>query len=230
MVLPAKSIYERICDAVALRSNEQYTEAYQLFDNLAKDIPSDPFFRQQMALCIYKQRPLNMDTLDKALSILAPLSDTIDPETNGLTGAIYKRRFEFTQSQEDIDMAINSYKKAYHIYGDYYTGENYAFCLLLKRSISQDDKEKDELKIISIYIYREVYKNNKNFDVREINTEYEIWTLATLAACSVVLNNQEDYKRYESLFLSKATSMMKTSYQEQMGKLRKMLNSKATMR
>lgn len=219
-----KPLYERIREAVGLKNKENYAAAFPLFESLATDIPYDPFFKQQMALCTYKQaNPSTLELLDKAYSILEPLADTIDPETNGLIGAIYKRRFEITNAQEDIDRSINAYRKAYGIYADNYNGENYAFCLLLKSSICHDETEKNELTVVSKHVYREVYERYKDFDEKEVNTEYELWVIASLAACAKVLKLQESYGKFESFFLSKSTSMMISSYKEQMEKLDKLL-------
>ena len=214
-----KPIFERIKEATDLLQKERYAEALILFEALSNDIQSDPYFKQQMALCTYKQDESSVDCLDKAYSILQPMSETIDPETNGLIGAIFKRRFELTHSDEDIDKAITSYKKAYNIFGDNYTGENYAYCLMLKSSSCSTREEKDELKIMAKYTYREIFKKYKDFAEDEINTKYEKWILASLAACCLALGKQEAFKKYDEIFLSKADKMMKTSYNQQMDKL-----------
>lgn len=220
----SKPIYERIKEATDLRKQEKYADAFVLFEALSKDIPSDPYFLQQMALCTYKQDQASVDLLDKAYHILEPMAETIDPETNGLIGAIFKRRFEITNAWEDIDKAVNSYKKAYNIYADTYNGENYAFCLLLAASVCSEEEQKEELKVLSRHIYREVFEANKDFAEEEINTDYEKWILASLAASSKVLNKHELYEKYEGLFLSKADKMMKSSYRKQMEQLTKLLN------
>ena len=219
-----KPIFERIKEAVDLRRKEHYPEAYVLFEALNKDIPSDPYFKQQMALCTYKQDESSLELLNKAYAILEPMSGTVDPETNGLIGAIFKRRFEITNAQEDINKAVNSYKKAYNIYADNYNGENYAFCLLLAASICSEKDQEEELKILSRHVYREIFEANKVFAEEEINTEYEKWILASLAASALVLNKQDLYKKYEELFLSKADKMMKSSYKHQMELLIKLIN------
>ena len=222
-----KSIYERIKEATELRRKERYTEAFSLFESLSKDIPSDPYFIQQMALCTYKaEEPVTIETLDKAYNIISPISKTINPETNGLIGAIFKRRFLLTKAQSDIDRAINAYKKAYSIFNDYYTGENYAFCLLKKSAIVSETDEKEELKIISKHVYREIFEMySKDVLEEEINTEYELWMMATLSSCSLVLQKIEAHKKYECLFLSKADKMKKTSYLQQKEQLIELMRS-----
>lgn len=221
----SKPIYERISDASNMRKKEHYAEAYEMFEALSKDIPSDPYFKQQMALCTYKQDETSIELLDKAYSILEPMAETVDPETNGLIGAIFKRRFEITKAHEDIDKAVNSYKKAYNIYADNYNGENYAFCLLLAASVCIEAEQKEELKVLSRHVYREIFEANKDFVEEEVNTDYEKWIIASLAASAKVLNKQELYEKYEGLFLSKADKMMKSSYRQQMEQLTKLLNN-----
>lgn len=220
-----KPVYERIKEATDLRRKEKYAEAYILFEALAKDIPSDPYFIQQMALCTYKQgQPSPMEALKRAYDIIKPISESIDPETNGLLGAIFKRQFKLSQNIEDIDKAINAYKKAYSLYNDYYNGENYAFCLLVKANACKDEEECSELKTVSRHTYREIFNLYNSYVEEEINTEYEIWMLGTLSACSLVLQKADTHNKLESLFLSKATKMMQTSYFEQKENLLNLLN------
>lgn len=220
----SKPLYERIKEASDLRRKAKYEEASQLFAKLTEEIPSDPYFRQQMALCTYKTaKPSPIESLEKALSILDPIANTVDPDTNGLMGAIYKRKFYITKEAIDIDKAIAYYKKSYSLFADYYNGENYAYCLLLKASEMVECEEKAELKIVAKHIYREVLENNKDYVEDEVNTDYEIWTLATLASCSLVLNNNEDNRKYESAFWGKADKMMKASYLEQKERLIELL-------
>ena len=217
-------VYERIKQATDLRKKEQYAEAYEMFKALSKDIPSDPYFIQQMALCTYKQaQPGEIGQLEEAYKILQPISEAIDPETNGLLGAIFKRRFKITKNKEDIDQAIRAYKKAFILFNDYYNGENYASCLLLKASICKSEDEQLELKAVSKHTYREIYDSYSNFVEDEINTEYEVWMIGTLSACALVLQKTETFKKLDTLFSSKANKMMKTSYGEQMGELVELL-------
>ena len=219
-----KPIFERIKEATDLKKKEKYKEAFALFEELAKDIPSDPFFKQQMALCTYKQDlPSTIESLEKAYRILEPISETIDPETNGLIGAIYKRRFGITNQPDDIDRAIVAYRKAYNIYADNYTGENYSFCLLLKAASCADKTESEELKIIAKHTYREIFDKYKDFVEEEVNTEYEVWVMASLAASSLVLDKKDMHEKYEGIFFAKADQMMKSSYKEQKDKLIELL-------
>lgn len=219
-----KPIYERIKEATDLRRQAKFEGAIALFEELSKDIPSDPYFKQQLALCTYKSaKPSPMEALNKALDILTPLSESIDPETNGLLGAIYKRKFFVTNDEKYLTKAIYCYKKAYNLFDDYYNGENYAFCLLLQSTLTKSKEESREFYAMAKHLYREIYEANIEVVEEEVNTEYEVWLLATLATCALVINKKEQYEKYESLFLAKANKMMKSSYSIQNKRLLKIL-------
>lgn len=217
-------LYKRIKEATDLRRMKHFEEAYGLFKKLSEEIPSDPYFKQQMALCAYKsKKPSEAESLDLAESILKPINETIDPETNGLLGAVFKRKFFITGLKDYLEEAIKYYKQSYNLFVDYYTGENYAFCLLLKASKEEDTEVKEELRAIARHIYREVYNSFKSYNEEEVNTEYEIWQIASLASCTLALGKEDDSKKYEISFLEKADAMMKSSYFEQKVKLLELL-------
>ena len=219
-----KPLYKRIKEATDLRRGKHFKEAYDLFKKLSEEISSDPYFRQQMALCAYKsKKPSEAESLDLAESILKPICETIDPETNGLLGAIYKRKFFITGLSYNLEKAIKYYKQSYNLFADYYTGENYAFCLLLKASKEENTEIKEELKSTAKYTYREVYDSFKSYNEDEVNTEYEIWQIASLASCTLVLGKEVESKKYENSFMEKADTMMKSSYFEQKNKLVELL-------
>lgn len=220
-------LYKRIKEATDLRRIEHFEEAYSLYKKLSDEIPSDPYFKQQMALCAYKsKKPSETESLDLAESILKPISEAIDPETNGLLGAIFKRKFFITGIRDYLEEAIKYYKQSYNLFADYYTGENYAFCLLLKASKEEEPEVKEELGAIAKHIYREVYNSFKSYNEYEVNTEYEIWQIASLASCTLALGKEEESKEYENSFLKKADKMMKSSYSEQKEKLVELLKNK----
>lgn len=218
-------LFERIREAVVLRKKKEFTKAKDLFKKLSEEVPSERFFRQQWALCTYKdQKPTNKAALLDAEKILEPITGTIDPETNGLQGAVYKRLYFETSEMAYLDKAIESYSKSFNLYDDYYTGENYAYCLNVKASVSSDEEEKTGLNAIAKLIRKKIYTTNCDIVEEEINTEYEIWMLATLATCAKALGKREEYKRFEELFQSKADSFMKDSHGKQQESLFKLLN------
>ena len=111
-------------------------------------INNDSYFIQQLALCTYKSKvPSEKIALQDALTIITQLEPdgrtTNDPETLGITGAIYKRLWLIDNNEiEYLDRAIKYYDKGFAINSDYYTGENYALCLDLKGVYIGDEEEK----------------------------------------------------------------------------------------
>ena len=91
---------------------------------------------QQRALCTYKDPDLLSDErLDTALQILKEgddLDSTTDRETLGLAGAIFKRKWEVSAQERDLEQSLRFYERGYKTgttedYG--WTGINAAFVL-----------------------------------------------------------------------------------------------------
>lgn len=98
-------------------------------------IPNNDYVTQQLAFAIYKaKKPNETLALERALEIIMTLkpNTSLDLETLGITGAIYKRLYKVNNNFDYLDEAIKMYQRGYTIRNDYYTGENYANCLLLK--------------------------------------------------------------------------------------------------
>lgn len=77
-----------------------------------------------------KVRAVNIGCFNRALTIIEPIKDACDTETTGILGAINKCLWIETRDASYLDRAIDSYSKGWNLYKDYYTGENYALCLL----------------------------------------------------------------------------------------------------
>jgi len=92
--------------------------------------------RQQHALCTYKDPDLP-DNLkfNRAIQILGDgddLAKTVDQETLGIAGAIYKYRWQTFARRQDLESALHYYMRGYQqgVRSDYgYTGINAAFVL-----------------------------------------------------------------------------------------------------
>ena len=128
---------------------------------------------------------------------------SLDLETIGITGAIYKNLFKLNKNYDYLDEAINYYKKGFIIKNDYYNGENYSNCLLLKTQ--KPDLEVDEieyLKFQSKKVCREIISLlEENIRDNEIN----YWMYATLATCYLCLKDEKNYQKYEAEFLANTT-------------------------
>jgi predicted acylesterase/phospholipase RssA len=100
------------------------------------DAPLKLKFAQQHALCTYKDPDLPVsDRLDRALRILDAadtLAETKNQETLGLTGAIFKRKWEVGGQKIHLEHSLYSYLRGYQLgpTGDRgYTGINAAYVL-----------------------------------------------------------------------------------------------------
>lgn len=171
-------------------------------------VENDNYFIQQYALCTYKDKTVNPNVaLTDALGIIRQLHpedrNTTDPETLGITGAIYKRLWQNNvETTEYLDRAIEYYKKGFTINQDYYTGENYALCLDLKSQITKDDEEKIYLKFSAKKTRNEIVeiieklKDDEDFALRSDLK----WIYATLSHCWFAIGNNEQHQIYHDKF------------------------------
>jgi len=125
-----------------LKKERAFGLARKLLHKFAENptIRGDPALRlqiaQQRALCTYKDPDLLSDEkLDAALRILKEGDDldrTTDRESLGLVGAIYKRKWESTGEERDLEQSLAYYERGYDTgttedYG--WNGINAAFVL-----------------------------------------------------------------------------------------------------
>lgn len=165
---------------------------------------SESYFIQQAALCKYKSKyPSSQMALMDALKIISPLlEDTNDPETLGIAGAIYKNMFLETDDLQSLERSIEYYGKGFKVRGDYYNGENYAFCLNLKGQKTDDND-------IKIYTRIEADNTRKSIigKLEDLNVLSEVeeredkhWIYATLSNSYYALGDEENHKYYEGKF------------------------------
>lgn len=140
---PMPDIAERIKAAEKARRNNDLAAAKELFEECLRLSPKDTFIIQRTALVTYKLNPRSKTELEQAEKLLKQLDPefTTDPETLGLLGAIYKRRFDLSREQADLDQAVKYYARGFYVKQDYYNGINYAFMLTLKAEQSSDRVE-----------------------------------------------------------------------------------------
>ena len=103
-----------------LKKAFEFGLARKLLERCRADVPvaRRTWAQQQLALCTYKDEELPPDSrLSDALKILEeiglrdPMCD--DPETLGLGGAIYKRRWERSGQIEDLHTSLHFYSKGW---------------------------------------------------------------------------------------------------------------------
>ncbi len=185
---------------IFMKQND-FVKAAEIWKRLSEIIDNDDYYVQQQALCTYKsEQPNKTMACIKAIEIIGRLNvnDTNDPETLGISGAIYKNLWFELKDQEMLRSAIKSYKRGFHNTGDHYTGGNYAFCLdLLSNEVDEDEKTycKFEAKSVRTELVDSLLSQLELGD-----TKSEYWKFATLSTNLFALKRIEEAEKYEKLF------------------------------
>ncbi len=218
--------------ATHFMEESNFVEASKLWEKAENLVPNEAYFTQQHALAKYKSKsPTEISSLTDALKIiekLDPDDETNDPETLGLTGAIYKRMWHVTEDQEYLKRAINYYGKGFQIRRDYYNGENFALCLNIAASIESDPEEKTFYKVSAKKARQEIieildYLSDDEEKLQSINK----WPYATLANCYFGLNDDENGIKFEEIYLGLASvDWEKETYFESKDTLKNLLKDK----
>lgn len=198
-----ETISNLLSKAEALKNESKFKESILEWKKLQEILPNNDYVVQQLALVQYKSKyPNETIALGDALNTIQSLNPkkSLDLETIGITGAIYKNLFYLNNNYDYLDEAMKYYKKGFIIKNDYYNGENYSTCLLLKTQ--KTDLKVDEieyLKFESKKVCREIISLlEENIRYNEIN----YWMYATLATCYLRLNDEKNYKKYEAVFFA----------------------------
>jgi predicted acylesterase/phospholipase RssA len=139
-----------------LKAEKQFGLARRLLARarIEPSLSNDPKLRlkviQQSALCTYKDPDLQVDArLDRALEILRQscedIDTTTDQETLGITGAIYKRKWEIDNLKQQLEQSLRYYLRGYEQgpkNDQGYTGINAAFVLDLLARQEEDEARK----------------------------------------------------------------------------------------
>lgn len=207
-----EKIYGQYSDARKYMSISDFESAKEKWSVLKKTLPNDEYVNQQLALSIYKSKLRNETmALDEALSVIKTLNPrkSLNIETIGLTGAIYKNLYHLNKNLDYLNESIFYYRKGYVIKEDYYNGENYANCMMLKSNNTKiSNEEKSYLKAHSKVIYSEVIEiiisGNDISDMKE-----DIWKFATLSICYLVIGDTRKHLKYKDFFYSKCEEQWK---------------------
>lgn len=187
-------------------SDAKFKESISEWKKLRDILPNNDYVVQQLALVQYKSKYPNVTlALGEALNTIQSLNPkkSLDLETIGITGAIYKNLFKLNKNYDYLDEAINYYKKGFIIKNDYYNGENYSNCLLLKTQKPDLEVEEVEyLKFESKKVCREIISLLEE-SIRDNEINY--WMYATLATCYLCLKDEKNYQKYEAEFLANTT-------------------------
>ncbi len=194
------TVYSLTEQAKQLMSKKDFEEAALKWHKLGKMVENDIFYIQQEALCTYKsKKPQEISALTNALQIISSITDQTDSETLGITGAINKRLWYVTKAESYLDKAIDMYKKGWILHQDYYTGENYAFCLEQKSTLEADERHKIHKQVeaeeIRMEIIDIILRTLEDDEPEELK-----WKYATLANCYFALNNPDKGDEFEIKF------------------------------
>lgn len=203
----------------------------------------DPYTLQRLALATYKSKsPNELDSLKEAHGLLKLLDPTNsnDPETLGLWGAVHKRLWELTKELNYLDEAIRAYERGFYLRNDYYNGINYAFLLNVRAAQSTNTAEAIADFIQARRVREEVlsicnaWLNNnpepKGEDVSpKIAGDYwktRYWVQATAGEAYAGLENEDDAnKNLEEAYSKASETWMQESTETQIEKLKKLLSN-----
>ncbi|RSJ88511.1 TRAFs-binding domain-containing protein [Streptococcus cristatus] len=213
------TIGELLQKAKDLKKKGNFVESKNCWKKLVEKSPGEDYFIQQLALATYKSKvPNETRALMEALKIIQqlPLKKTLDTETLGIAGAIYKRLYRVNKNPDYLEDAINIYRKGYIVKQDYYNGENYANCLLLQLLHITDKEQIKYNQFEANKVYRELIDL-----ITENADEDDYWKYATLAVAYYYLECETLYKQYLDVFKSKSVSWEQASLQETIDEIEK---------
>ncbi len=181
-------------------ANGDFVKAEQLWGKLVNKVENENYYIQQRALCRYKsEEPSKQRALTDALLIMEKIEGQPDTETLGILGAINKRLYEITSDRSYLNSAIDSYKRAWNQYKDYYTGENYATCMFMKSKIEISEELKTHSSVEAKLTYTEIIdiilKSLEDGEVEEL-----LWKYASLSNSYLALDDHTNAEKYEKLF------------------------------
>lgn len=203
-----KAIFALVEKAKSEMKNGDFNNAAKLWEKASNKRDSEPYFIQQWALCRYKAAPTDIINLTDALGIISKLSpdeqNTNDPETLGITGAIYKNMWWATKELTALERAIGYYGKCFSITNDYYNGDNYAFCLDEKARVIKDEDEKVYCKIAAKKARKQIIAELTDLiELEEFEKRIDkLWVYASLSNCYLALGDSALAEQYEKLFIN----------------------------
>lgn len=192
--------------ALSYMKKKNFAEAEKCWRKAATISGNDDYFIQQQALCRYKSEyPNPKEALLDAwviISQLNPDGDTLDPETLGISGAINKNLFREGCGIEFLDKAIKYYQKSFVVSNNYYTGENYAHCLLLKSNLLDEGEEKTYCFFETKITRKKIIENLERVISSGEKRTDQHWIYASLSSCFFAIGDVEKSKDYEERFYS----------------------------
>lgn len=178
--------------------NDDFVCAKSLLHDALNFDKNNEFVLHRLVLATYKAKlPSDLEALQEALMILQVLKPetSMDPETLGLAGAIYKRLWEKQGGSLDLERSIYYYEKGFYIKNDYYNGINLAYLLNVRASISSQNEALADY-IIAQRVREKVILHCKQLLNKDFNSRSDqYWICATLEEAYFGLGYHEEYQK-----------------------------------
>lgn len=194
-----ESIYALTEKAKDMMTKSNFCEAERIWKKLSTKVENEKYYIQQQALCRYKsESPSKQKALTDALNIINKIDGQTDTETLGILGAINKRLWNEIGDPSYLNDAIEAYKMGWNLHKDYYTGENYANCLMMQKKVLKGNlsiHSKVEAQLTFEKVINLVLESLKEKEPEEL-----MWKYATLANSYYALEQIENGNKFEKKF------------------------------
>ena len=171
-----QTIFNYIEQANSLKKQNNFEDSVEIWNKLHDAIPNNDYVTQQLAFAIYKaKKPNETIALQKALEVIMTLAPntSLDLETLGITGAIYKRLYKVNNNFDYLEEAIKMYQRGYtkecYIRALDYDSKTYdaKLCLLNHQIIDEPLTAEEEMIAL-----KNVLRGKRKFILTNIEARY----------------------------------------------------------
>ena len=218
---------------------------------------NDSYLIHRLALSTYKaKKPDEIAGLHASLELLKQLDldHTNDPETVTLAGAVEKKLYELGQGPDHLSNAILFFQRGYYLLNNRYNGINLAYTLncradstlcatreeqiadmiygnhTRRRVLYLCDRDWNDIVTREDRESKDIVENDEIIRQRAFNTETKFWICVNRAESYFGMG---DFEKYKAAIAQAKTiaheSWMMSSFEEQIVKLRKLLEKHAEL-
>ena len=206
--------------------------------------PEDTYILQRLALATYKSKmPTEEAALQEAHTLLHLLQPgaTNDMETLGLWGSVHKRLAEITGDASLLDEAIRAYEKGFMVKNDSWNGINYIYLLNVRAVLPNADPaeaiadfvearrtRQEVLLVCEQWLAANPIPDKDKLPTEALASYYtkRYWIKATIGEVYTGMGNDaEAQKALDEAYAIAPAGWMKSSTEEQLAKLKKLLQN-----